>query len=74
MDYFNDVLTTFLGLERGTVAAYAGSESSRISSKTILICIPMMNEEDLTGLDLTVYNSWSEFSFLGETIPLINNV
>ncbi len=27
MDYFNDVLTTFLGLERGScVAVYAGSE------------------------------------------------
>ncbi len=33
MDYFNDVLTTFLGLERGCyVAVYGGSESS-ISSK-----------------------------------------
>ncbi len=34
MDYFNDVFITFLGLERdGCVAFYAGSESSRISSK-----------------------------------------
>ncbi len=34
MDYFNDVLTTFLGLERGSCSAvYGGSESSRISSK-----------------------------------------
>ncbi len=34
MDYFNDVLTTFLGLERGScISVYAGSESSRISSK-----------------------------------------
>ncbi len=34
MDYFNDVLTTFLGLERGScVAVYAGSESSQISLK-----------------------------------------
>ncbi len=33
MDYFNDVLTTFLALERGsTLAVYAGSESSQISS------------------------------------------
>ncbi len=31
MDYFNDVLTTFLGLERvSCVAVYAGSESSQI--------------------------------------------
>ncbi len=34
MDYFNDVLTTFPGLEHGScVAVYAGSESSRISSE-----------------------------------------
>ncbi len=33
-DYFNNVLTTFLGLERGScVAVYGGSESSWISSK-----------------------------------------
>ncbi len=33
MDYFNDVLATFLGLEIGScIAVYAGSESSRISS------------------------------------------
>ncbi len=34
MDYFKDVFTIFLGLERvSSVAVYAGSESSRISSK-----------------------------------------
>ncbi len=34
MDYFNDVLTTFVGLEHGSyIAVYAGSESSWISSK-----------------------------------------
>ncbi len=34
MDYFNDVLTTFLGLECvSCVAVYGGSGSSRISSK-----------------------------------------
>ncbi len=34
MNYFNDVLTTFLGLEHvSCVAVYAGSESSWISSK-----------------------------------------
>ncbi len=34
MDYFNDVFTTFLGLERfSCIAVYAGSESSLISSK-----------------------------------------
>ncbi len=41
MDYFKKVLTTFLGLELGSyVAVYAGLESSRISSKIILICVP----------------------------------
>ncbi len=45
MDYFNDILTTFLGLERGNcVAVYAGSESSRISSKNILIFVLKMSE------------------------------
>ncbi len=34
MDYLNNVLTTFLGLECGSyLAVYAGSESSQISSK-----------------------------------------
>ncbi len=34
MDYFNDVLATFLDLESGSsIAVYGGSESSRISSK-----------------------------------------
>ncbi len=38
-DYFNDVLTMFLGLERGSCAAvYAGSESSQISSKYLNLC------------------------------------
>lgn len=33
MDYFTDVLDTFLDLDRGgTLAVYGGSESSRISS------------------------------------------
>ncbi len=35
MVYFNDVIITFMGIEHGScVAVYAGSESSRISSKT----------------------------------------
>ncbi len=34
MDYFNDVLTTFLGLELvSCVAVHGGTESSQISSK-----------------------------------------
>ncbi len=48
MDYFNDVLTTFLGLERvGYIALYGESEN-RV--KNILICVPEMNE-GLTGLE-----------------------
>ncbi len=50
MDYFNNVFTTFLDLDRGrTLAVYAGSESSWISSKNILICVKKMNK-GLTGL------------------------
>ncbi len=50
MDYFNNVFTTFLCLDRGrTLAVYGGSESSQISSK-ILICVLKMNE-GLTGLE-----------------------
>ncbi len=44
MDYFNDVLTTFLGLERvSCIAVYAGSESSDFI-KNIFICVPKINE------------------------------
>ncbi len=49
MDYFNNVLTTFMGLEH-FFAVYAGSESSRISFKNTLICVPKTNE-GLTGLE-----------------------
>ncbi len=50
MDYSDYVLTTFLGLESGScVAAYAMSDSSRISSK-ISICVQKMNEGH-TGLE-----------------------
>ncbi len=55
MDYFNDVLTTFLGLERSSCfAVYAGSESSRIPSKNInsisITCVLKM-DEGLMGLE-----------------------
>jgi len=44
MDYFNNVFTTFLGLESGNnIAVYVGSESSQI-------CVQKMNE-GLTGLE-----------------------
>ncbi len=51
MHYFNGVLTVFLGLERvSCIAVDAGSESSRISLKNILICVLKINE-GLTGLE-----------------------
>ncbi len=44
MDYFNDVFTTFLGLERGScIDVYARSESSRIQSNFKLSTIQNMN-------------------------------
>ncbi len=43
IDYFNDVLTTFLGLKRvSCVAVYAGSEKLSNFIKNILICLPKM--------------------------------
>ncbi len=45
MEYFNDVLANFLGLECCSyIAVFAGSESSWISLKNILICVLKMNE------------------------------
>ncbi len=50
MDYFNNVLTTFLGLEHGSyVAVYEGSRLLDFI-KNILICVQKMNE-CLTGLE-----------------------
>ncbi len=50
MDYFNNVLTAFLGLALvSCVAVYGGSEFSDFI-KNILICVPKMNE-GLTGLE-----------------------
>ncbi len=48
--YSIDVLTTYLDLERSSsLDVYAGSESSQISSKNILICVSKMNK-GFTGL------------------------
>ncbi len=50
MDYFIDVLTTFLGLDHGSsLTVYGLTESSQII-KNILICVPKMNE-GLMGLE-----------------------
>ncbi len=50
MDYFNDVLSTFLGLERGSRMAVYGSSDfiKNIFDKNI--CVPKMNE-GLMGLE-----------------------
>ncbi len=69
MDYFNNVLTTFLGLSGICVAVYAGSENSEPKLrkiKNILICVPK-NNEGLTGLEQHEGEKlMTEFSFLGE--------
>ncbi len=44
MDYFNDVLTTFLGLERVNTIAIYGARKLSDFIKNILICVPKMNE------------------------------
>ncbi len=50
MDYFNDLLATFLDLDCvNYLAVYGGSESSHNTSK-LLICVPKMNG-GLTGLE-----------------------
>ncbi len=67
MDYFNNVLTTFLGLERGSyIAVYSESESSRISSKKILICVTKMNDSLKGWEQHEAKELMTEFSYLGE--------
>ncbi len=48
MDYFNSVITTFLGLQQVSCIAFYGGSDSFI--KYILICLLKMNE-GLTGLE-----------------------
>ncbi len=51
MDYFNDLLATFLSLHRVRILAVYGSVRELSECiKTILICVPKMNE-GLTGLE-----------------------
>ncbi len=42
MDYFNDVLTTFLGLERGSCMLSMQGQKALFFIKHILICVPKM--------------------------------
>ncbi len=54
MDYFNNIVTTFMGLEHGScVAVYPGSESSRIQ-KYLNLCSEdeQSLEKSLTDLEL----------------------
>ncbi len=51
MDYFNSVLSTFLGLEHVIcIAVYAGFRKVLDFIRHILICVPKMNKV-LTGLE-----------------------
>ncbi len=51
MDYFNNVLTVFLGLEHGSSnAVYMQGQKDLWFHQNILICDPKMNE-GLTGLE-----------------------
>ncbi len=51
MDYFNDVLTTFLNLDRVRIlAVYGRVRELSDFIKNILICVPKMNE-GLMGLE-----------------------
>ncbi len=65
MDYFNIVLTTFLGLEcLSCVALYGESESSQVSSK-----ISLCSEEEQRSYGFERHKgeqSMTEFSFLGD--------
>ncbi len=66
MDYFNDVLTTFLCLERGSsLAVYAGSESSQISSNTSQFVFQRWTKVLQVWNDMRVRND-SILTFLGE--------
>ncbi len=51
MDYFNDLLATFLDLDRGNIlAVYGRVRELSDFIKNILICVLKMNE-GLTGLE-----------------------
>ncbi len=50
MDYFTNILATFLDVDCGNyIAVYGGSESCQNASKNLNLC-PKMNE-GLTGLE-----------------------
>ncbi len=67
MDYFTNLLTTFLDLDRvNYVAVYGRVKELSECIKNILICVPKMNK-GLTGLERHEGEQLvTEFSFLGE--------
>ncbi len=68
MDYFNDVIATFLGLERvSSIVVYAESENWDFV-KNILICVPKMNS--LTGSERHGWVLNDRIFVFGWTIPL----
>ncbi len=70
MDYFNDVLAMFWGLERvSCIAVYAGSKSleSLYFIKNILICVPKMNK-GLTGLERHECQTLSSSAFVSSPL------
>ncbi len=65
MDYFNNILTIFLCLDRGrTLAVYEKVRELLDFIKNILICFQKMNE-GLTGLEWHE-GEYDRLSFLGE--------
>ncbi len=50
MDYFNDLIATFQGVNVRIVAVYERVRKLSECIKNILICVPKMNE-GLTGLE-----------------------
>ncbi len=67
MDYFTDVLTAFLSLDRVSILAFYGRVRELSDFiKNILICVPKMNE-GLTGLERHEGEYlMTELNFLGE--------
>ncbi len=67
MDYFTDLLTMFLSLDRVKIlAVYGRVRELSDSIKIILICVQKMNG-GLTGLERhEECRKMTEFSFLGE--------
>ncbi len=66
MNYFNNVLTTFLDFDHVRILAVYGRVRELSEFKNILICVQKMNE-GLTGLKRHEGEYlMTEFSFLGE--------